>query len=285
MNPSRLAPAAIAAAALALLAGGVAFAVIGGDAEEPSAAERGTPLGGGSTGSAGAAPDVAVAEPMPMPIVSSDPRPGPDGSGSMPAQGITVTGTAVVEATPDRSEWSFGVQEQGETARQALDRAAEAATGIVAALRRQGVAERDLRTDQVSVWPNYDGRGSSGYVASTSVRTLVRDLGRASAVVDAAVTAGANQVSGPGLAASDRDAHYRQALAAALDQARANAQALAQRAGTQLGAVVAIRESGSSSPPAYEAAVAADEARAAMPIQPGRQEISASVVVTFAIGG
>ncbi|HVM16260.1 MAG TPA: SIMPL domain-containing protein [Gaiellaceae bacterium] len=287
MTPSRIA----AAVSVVVLAASVAVALAatragGGDAVD--AARASAPQGGsagagaGSSGSTGA---VAASEPMSLPVVSSDPV-APADPGEPPQRGITVTGSAVVEAAPDQSEWSFGVQEQGETARQALDRASEAANRLVAALRREGIGERDLRTEQVSVWPNHDGRGISGYVASTSVHVLVRDVERAGRVVDAAVSAGANQVSGPNLSSSDRDAVYRQALAAALQQARANAQALAREAGAELGGVVAIRESGSAPPPVHaRMAPAVAEDAAAVPIEPGRQQIGATVTVTFALGG
>jgi uncharacterized protein len=280
MTPSRTAAAVVA---LVLVAGTVAFAATRGGEADPRREHVSEPYPG-SSGGAGVS-DVAVPEPMSLPIASPPPRPGPDEAIELPDRGITVSGSAIVEATPDQSEWSFGVQEQGETARQALDRASAAANRLVAALRGEGVAERDLRTEQVSVWPNHDGRGISGYVASTSVRTLVRDLDRAGRVVDAAVNAGSNQLSGPNLATADRDAAYRQALAAALDQARASAQALAQRAGAQLGPVIAIRESGSVSPPVYEAAAVAEDSARTMPIQGGRQQIAASVTVTFSLGG
>lgn len=282
MTPSRT--AAAVAALIVLVAATTAFAATRGGKEDPSRDQASEPSRGAS-GGAGVS-GVAVPEPMSLPIASPPPRPGPDEPIVTPDRGVTVTGSAIVEAAPDQSEWSFGVQEQGETARQALDRASAAANRLVAALRGEGIAERDLRTEQVSVWPNHDGRGISGYVASTSVRTLVRDLDRAGRVVDAAVNAGSNQISGPNLATADRDALYRQALAAALDQARASAQALAQRAGVQLGPVIAIRESGSVSPPVYaEAAAVAEDSARTMPIQGGRQQIAATVTVTFALGG
>jgi len=209
MSPSRLVPALVAAASLALLAGAVAFAVAGpGDDAPAGAAEPGIAPGGGSSGSIGApgsvgAPDAAVGEARSLPVVTSDPPVPHGGDGSAPPRGITVTGTAIVEGTADESEWSFGVQAQADDARTALAEAAEAANRLVAALRREGVAERDMRTENVSVWPTHDERGGvSGYTASTSVRTLVRDLARAGRVVDAAVAAGANQVSGPSFSAS-----------------------------------------------------------------------------------
>jgi uncharacterized protein len=268
MSRARL--AAAAAVAVGLVAGAVALAAVrDGGAGDPGEAAVPAPL-----------PEPGAIEPAYVPVAA----PAAPDAAEAPERGVTVTGSAVVEAAPDRSEWSFGVQASGETAREALDRASEAARRLVAALRAEGVREQDLRTEQVSVWPHHDGRGVSGYVASTSVRTLVRDLDRAGRVVDAAVGAGANQVSGPGLASGDRDTLYRQALAAAFVQARASAEALARRAGAELGPALAIRESGSASPPVYADAAVTAEARESVPIQPGRLQVSATVTVTFALG-
>jgi uncharacterized protein len=273
MTPSRTAAvAAVAALVVAAAALGLAL----GNRDEAASAPVDPPV------SISAAPGFGAAEAIP--IVSREPgAAGEAGAGG----GITVTGTAVAETTPDRSSWSFGVQTEGATAREALDQASERARSLVAALRREGVEEDSLRTEQVSVWPQY-GNGSrvTGYTASTSVHAVVVGLDRAGRVVDAAVDAGANNVSGPGLATGDRDRLYRQALAAAVEQARATAQVLAQEAGLQLGGIVAIRESGGAAPPmpVAEAAVAAD-ARGGVPVEGGKLQVNAAATVTFAIGG
>jgi uncharacterized protein len=198
--------------------------------------------------------------------------------------GITVVGSGSAKAVPDVSDWSFGVQSDADSASAALKGASEATRRILAALRGAGVAKRDLRTEQVSLYPRMsnDGRDVIGYTASSSVAATVRQLEKAGAVVDAAVAAGANQVSGPMLRVADSQAQYRQAVDAALDDARARAQAIAAKAGVTLGAPVAIVESGGGGGPipVYDRSAAG---AAEMPIEPGTQEISASLLVTFAI--
>jgi uncharacterized protein YggE len=114
------------------------------------------------------------------------------------------------------------------------------------------------------------------------VHATVRDLGKAGSVVDDAVKAGANQVYGPSLRVSDNRVQYRAAVDAAMDDARARAEALAARAGVTLGGPVAIVESGGGYPvPMYDRAAGAAEA--AVPIEPGIDQISAMLTVTFAI--
>jgi uncharacterized protein YggE len=200
------------------------------------------------------------------------------------AAGITVVGTGTVTATPDTAEWSFGVQTSGETAEGALAANSEAMAKVVAALKGAGIAEDDLQTEQVSVYPRTSDDGVSivGYDATNTVRATIRDLDRAGAIVDAAVDAGANQVYGPSLTVSDTEAQYGAAVDAAFDDARARAEAIAEKAGLTLGAPVAIVEGGGGGGaiPYYGAA----EAAADVAVEPGTQDVGASLTVTFAIG-
>jgi len=132
----------------------------------------------------------------------------------------------------------------------------------------------------VSLSPRFDDKGDTilGYTASNTVTAIVRNLGSAGPIVDAAVGAGANQVSGPSLVASDQAAAYRDALRAAVADARAKAQALASASGLTTGRITAITEGTNTPVP-----VDAKQAAAAPSIEPGTQEIDASVSVTFAV--
>jgi hypothetical protein len=204
-------------------------------------------------------------------------------SGVLP--GITVIGSGTARTVPDVADWSFGVQSEAETASAALNAAGEATRRIVAALRDAGIAKEDLRTEQVSLYPRTtdDGRAVIGYTAASTVHATVRDLGKAGSVVDAAVEAGANQIYGPTLRVSDSRAQYRAAVDAAFDDARAHAEALAAKAGVTLGGPIAIVESGGSPPVFAEGERLAADAAQGVPIEPGTQEIGATLTVTFAI--
>jgi uncharacterized protein YggE len=122
-----------------------------------------------------------------------------------------------------------------------------------------------------------DGTTIVGYVASNGV-TVRTPLANAGKLVDAAVGAGANGVSGPSLDVSDRDALYRDALHKAVDDAKLKAQSLADAAGLSLGGAVTITEGGSSAP----MPVADKMSAVGTPIEAGTQEIQASVTVTYA---
>lgn len=197
-------------------------------------------------------------------------------------RGLTVTGTASVRVRPDIVGFSFGAQANGATAQAALQASSAQMTKILAALKAAGIAADDLQTQQVSlsVRTGRDGTTIVGYTASNSAAATVRNLTKAGVVIDAAVAAGANQVSGPEFSRSDAEALVRQALTAAYDRAKAKAQALAARAGLRLGKPVAIQEGGIGPlPVGATAAATADHT----PVEPGKMEIAATVTVTFAI--
>jgi uncharacterized protein YggE len=197
--------------------------------------------------------------------------------------GITVVGSGSVSVTPDRAAFTFGTVSQAGTAAAALAASSDGVKRVVDALRKAGVAKADIQTAEVSLSPRMNETGQTvvGYTATNSVNATLRKIADAGAVVDAAVGAGANQVYGPNLLASDQDAAYRNALKAAVAEARTKAETLAATAGRNLGRITAIAESGGAPQPVFTA-VAAKEAAA--PIEPGTQTIQATVSVTFAFG-
>jgi uncharacterized protein YggE len=202
------------------------------------------------------------------------------GASDPPPAGITVTGVGHAETAPDEAEFSLGITTKGETARAALTANSASMHELIAALKDAGVASKDVKTQDVSVGPSYEERG--GYVARNSVSVRIRDLERAGAVLDAASRAGANDVYGPNLSRSNRDALEAKALADAMANARNRAKALADAAGKPLGEVTAIVENGGAEPGPIYAMAERAAADAKAPIEPGTEEITATVTVTFA---
>src|SRR2546426_8672091 len=210
----------------------------------------------------------------------------PEGASSAAAtddpSGITVSGTGAIATTPDRATVSFGVLTRGRTAADALAANAAEARKVIAALVAAGIDRTDLRTEVVSLSPqtSEDGEAIIGYTAVNSVSATLRKLDRAGAVIDAAVAAGANEVSGPALESGDRVRLYRDALKAAVEDASSKAQVLAAASGRTLGRVQNVIES-SYSVPVMTAQKA--DASPSTPIEPGTQDILATVTVTFAL--
>lgn len=200
-----------------------------------------------------------------------------------PGGHLTVLGTGSVSVVPDRTSFSFGTTNDAGTTADALRASATTVARVVEALRAAGIAKADIQTTEVSVSPRMNENGDAvvGYTASDSVSATVRKLGAAGDVVDAAVRAGANQVYGPDLAASDRDSAYDKALAAAVAKARDKAELLARTAGAKLGQITAVAESDGTPQPLGAMGAARD---ASVQIEPGTQTVDATVTVTFALG-
>ena len=207
--------------------------------------------------------------------------PGDASSAAAEAGGLTVQGTAAVTSVPDRAALTFGVETQGATARAAMAANAAEMRKVIAAVKAAGGT--DVKTQSVSLSPRTNERSEvQGFVAANSVSATIKQLARVGAVIDAAVEAGANQIYGPSLSTGDQAELYRQALTRAVADARSTAQVLASAAGLSLGRVTAIVEGGGAPQPlpyAANKAMALDST----PIEPGTQQTSATVTVTFAV--
>jgi uncharacterized protein YggE len=194
---------------------------------------------------------------------------------------ITVNGSGIVTTTPNQADFTFGVTTNGGSATAALSSNARLMTKVIGALKAQGVSAADLQTAEVSLSPNRNQNGDKilNYTASNSVTARVHPLSKAGPVVDAAVGAGANEVSGPSLTSSDARVLSQQALRTAVADARSRAAAIASAAGVRLGRVLTVSETTSSPVP-----LGAEKAAAtATPIEAGTVQIEADVTVTYAI--
>jgi uncharacterized protein YggE len=194
---------------------------------------------------------------------------------------ITATGSGAALSVPNRAAFSFGVTTQAKSAATTLNGNNAEMRKVIDAIKKAGVAAKDVQTSSVSLSPRYSQNGEDivGYTASNTVNATIRGVSRSGAVIDAAVGAGANQVYGPTFTRADETVLYRRALSAAVANARGKAQTLAGAAKVRLGRVRSIVESSVGPVPLAEKA-AAD---AAAPIEPGTQRIEASVTVEFAL--
>lgn len=204
---------------------------------------------------------------------------------------LTLTATAEVARTPDIADVSAGVVTEAATAGAAMQDNAAAMTKVVAALRRAGVAERDIQTAGISLSPRYRYDQNQppvlvGYQASNSVSVRLRKLADSGRIIDTLVTAGANQVSGPSFRLDQPEAALDEARAAAVRKARGRADIYAAAAGLRVLRIVSISEPGGFVPPPMPAPrmmkASADMAEST-PVVPGEVELAATVTVVFAL--
>ncbi len=197
---------------------------------------------------------------------------------------VTVTGEAEISAPPDMAEIMGGVTTTAKTAREASTANAKAMTAVMDALKAAGLAEQDLRTRRLSIFPTYDGSPSRlvGYRATNTIAVKLRDLGKVSEVVDAMVAAGANELGGINFMVTQASKLLDDARAQAIADARRKAEIYAKAAGVTLGTPISISEEGAAQP-MFRAKMALPMAAAPSQIAQGEETLSITVGVTWAI--
>ena len=196
---------------------------------------------------------------------------------------VTVTGEGKVVTVPDNAVIRLGVSSQAKTARAASDANAKEMTIVLAAIKESGVADRDIQTTSLSLQPQYDPKQTGtahliGFQVSNQVTVKIRDVGRLSAVLDRAIAAGANEMSGIEFVVSEQAKLLDKARIEAIADARRKAELYASAAGMKVGRVMAISEEGpAQTPRAYQTM----RAGAATPIAPGEQMLRAVVTVSY----
>jgi uncharacterized protein YggE len=215
------------------------------------------------------------------------PEAAPAAPGSSPVPGISARGVGTVTGTPDTLTVELGVSTRGPAAVGALEDNNAQATALIEVLRGAGVAEEDLRTSGLSIFPTYSDTGRvTGYEVSNQVTATLRDLAGAGALIDAAAQAAGDAVRVQQITFSlDDDAEQRAAARAdAVRRAEAQIAEMADAAGVSAGGLLSISELPAESPPQPFATDALAAESRAVPLLPGTQEISVTVEVVRAVG-
>jgi uncharacterized protein YggE len=201
---------------------------------------------------------------------------------------LSVNAEGKVTGRPDMATLNMGVTTDGATAAAALAANSQRMNALIAALRRTGVAERDIQTANINVNPQYVYREGeaprvTGYQASNTVTAKVRNLDRVGAAIDAAVNAGGNTVNGVSFSYQDDEGPLNEARTDAMGEARRRAELYARAAGLRVHRIVSISESNAWTPPIPMPMMARmDMAQAnAPPVQPGQIETTVNLGVVF----
>jgi hypothetical protein len=202
---------------------------------------------------------------------------------------VTVAGDATVEAAPDRAVVRIGVQTEGQTAPETLRRHEEDVQRVLTALRRAGLADRQIEIEALSLGERWvEGGRRDGFLATRVVAVTVDDLRLVPDLVATAVAEGANRLDGLFYTLQDPDRYEDEALEQAFERARAKAQRIASAAGLRVGRVVSVHEQGVMPPVPFPMPMVRDVAMAqgggvGGAYSAGTSEVRAAVVVTFAI--
>src|SRR5258707_13288980 len=168
---------------------------------------------------------------------------------------VTTSGQGEVKVTPDRASVMIGVQTRGATATAVGADNASRTRAVLDAMTKIGLPKEALSTEGYSVYPEmrYDRDGGAprvtGYVATNTVRVEARRLDQVGAIIDASLAAGANGINGLSFYMASLDEARRQAISAAVSNARADAEAMATAAGGTLGQLLEVSTGGPIVPP------------------------------------
>lgn len=218
------------------------------------------------------------------------PGAGPGGAkraARAPAQ-VTVVGVGEAGIAPDLAVVSLGVMVQAPTASEAMAQNSSRQQAVIDALSAGGVEGRDIQTSGLglSAIQDYSEQGRppviTGYQASNVVTVRVRALDRLGPLLDAVITAGANEIQGISFRREDGAEADDLARRRAVESARARAETIAEAAGMRLGRLVTIGEEsvgGGPRPMMMERAMAQDAA--SVPVQGGEVAVSAQVTAVW----
>jgi hypothetical protein len=209
--------------------------------------------------------------------------------------GISVCGHGVGHAQPDQAQLQVGVQAFSANANDARAQAAQAMSAILDALKKQGVADKDIQTGYLSIQPNYDYSGGkqqqSGYIAYNSVSVTIRNVNNVGTIVDAVTQAGGNHVivNGVQFSSSDPSQAQDEALQNALADAKRQAQKVAAASGVGVGSPISVQVGSCGQSNVLQlangdkGASSGSSGSPTTPVQPGQQQVDAYVGVVFAI--
>ena len=201
---------------------------------------------------------------------------------------LDISAVGEVTRVPDIAVVSAGVVSRAATASAALQDSATRMDRVISALKRAGIADRDIQTSNVSLNPEYRYPENQspqlvGYTASNTVTVRFRDIRNSGKVLDALVGEGANQINGPSLVVDKPESALDEARGKAVAIGRARAEIYARSLGMRVVRVVAVNESGGyyAPPPPPPMPMAAMERSASTRIEAGEQKLQVNLGMVF----
>src|SRR5438105_8375360 len=201
---------------------------------------------------------------------------------------IAVTGRGEVKVSPDRATIQISVQTRAASAAAAATENANKQQSVLSALKALGFGNDQLSTINYNVYPEqrFDpGKDPAiiGYNVTNTILVDVRKLNQVGPAIDAALSHGANMITSLQFYASNTEAARRLAIAAAIEKARADAEAAARAAGGSLGSLLEISVGAYNPPPPRPIMMArtADAVQLSTPINPGEETLAVEVTTRW----
>ena len=215
---------------------------------------------------------------------------GADASASGSSK-ISVSGTGSVNVNPDVAYISLGVSTRGVDIKQILDENNQAVASVIKAIMDKGVAEKDIRTSDFSMYPEYsynydkDSEQIRGYTVSNNITVVIRDIASVGDILGTAANAGANASGGVQFGMLDNSSVYNEALVLAIRNAVGKAETISGELGMKLDNPSLVSENISYYTPYLASAVnfSRDEAVGSVPVQSGKLTITAHVQMEYVL--
>lgn len=206
-----------------------------------------------------------------------------------PLRSVSVSGAGSANLVPDIAYIYVGVHTEKSSASEAVGENNAQTQQMIEALKGFGIAAKDIRTTNFSIWPQDKidpmtgtPTGQKVYVVDNTVYVTVRELGKLGELLDTVIAAGANTVNSIQFDVADKTEALKQARAEAVKNAASQAQELADAAGVKLGEVQTISYYDSVPYPVFDGKGGGGGAmEAAVPIQPGQLTFTVTVTVTY----
>lgn len=229
------------------------------------------------------------------------------GNGQTPPT-ISVSGVGEMNVVPDIARFSATISKDAKTMADAQNLAATQGNVLVENLKKAGIAEKDIKTENFNAYPKYEYQSKSvsmpcgpdycppynpgnqvivGYTVSQTYSIKVRNLDQVNTIAQLLTDANISSVSGPDFTIDDVEIVKNEARAKAIDDAKVQAKILARQLGVRLGRIVDFQVNDGGYPvPLYARAMGGDammEKSVAPSIQPGETEVNTQVTITYRI--
>lgn len=202
---------------------------------------------------------------------------------------VRASGEATVTAKPDRAQISIGVVTRAPTAQAASAQNAQETMQVIQSLKSALGTNGNVRTTGYSISPQFDYSNQghppkvTGYEASNTVLVTEDDLPALGKVIDAATSAGANNINGISFMLRDDTAIRQKALVEATEKARANAETIARALNLH---VTGVLQAEPTEMPVFHpmpTAMLASAKAMPTPIESGSLDVNARVTVVLQV--
>jgi len=201
---------------------------------------------------------------------------------------LDISATGEVSRVPDIAIISAGVTTLDKSATGAIEQNAAQMTRVRAALKRAGIADKDIQTSSFNLNPEYRYENNqppvlTGYRVSNQVSVRFRDIKATGKILDALVAEGANQINGPNLTIDKPELAMDEARVKAIAVGQARAELYARTLGKRVVRLLSVSESGGYAVPPPMPMMRAQMADSAAKsvIDPGEQQLSVSLAMSF----